>query len=295
MKVISLILTFACCAFGQAKLIMSGSVSKDGVHVAFRTMMEPPSSGEDFSLGGGTASSEHLWHRYLYHSKTRKYFGYDIDIQRKQGDQFVVRLLPLSADPQKLTLPAGAAWTLMQLPRGQEPQTIRTGETVAVDLLVNQSTGHKVVDYLTISGEQREVYTVEGSARTFSAEDAPLNLYQPRISINGELVPSTANMGGGVSGTAVAFYLPGKGRFVLSLAPREALGFRRAGEVRGSTLTFTAGSDTYRVNCNGRIAPGEGVYHLYLYHNPSFRPKNPGPSDAVGMVAGDAAGMVRRY
>jgi hypothetical protein len=182
----------------------------------------------------------------------------------------------------------------MQLPRGPQIQTLRGGETVAVDLLVNPSSGHKVVDYLTISGEQREVVTAEGPAHTFSAEDAPLNLYQLRISINGELVPSTANMGGGISGTAIGFYLPGKGRFVLSLAPRETLGFRRAGEVRGSTLTFTAGSDTYRVNCNGRIAPGEGVYHLYVYHNPSYRPKNPIPADAFGIEAGDATSLVRR-
>jgi hypothetical protein len=185
---------------------------------------------------------------------------------------------------------------LLPLPKTPGTQTVRSGETIAVDLLINPLGGQKVVDYLTVRGPgQREVYTAEGPPREFTVEDVPLSIMGPRLTINGELVEGTSGMTGGVSGVAVRFYLPDKGRFVLTLAPNEALGFRRAGEIRGSTLTFTIGRDTYSFDCNGRIAPGDGPYHLYVHHDPNYRPKNPPPPGAFGMDAGDkAAWMIRR-
>jgi hypothetical protein len=289
------VLILACSAFGQAKWLMSGTVSKDGVEVAYRTRIEPPSDSAAFNMGGGTASFRDIWHRYLYHSKDRKYLGYDISIQR-QGDRYDVTLLPLSATPERLRLSPAGGWTLVPLPATPGTQALRAGETLAVDLLVNPSTGQKMVDYLTIRGpEQREVYTAEGPARDFSVEDVPLSIMAPRLTVNGEPVSGMANMTGGVSGAAIRFYLPDKGRFVLSLAPHESLGFRRAGEIRGSKLTFTAGGDTYTMDCNGKVAPGDGAYHLYVHHDPDYRPKNPAPPGAFGMDAGDkAAWMIRR-
>ena len=96
MKVTSLLLIIACSLHGQAKYLMGGSVSRDGLTVAYRTRIEP-SSGEEFKLAGGAASSRETWHRFLYHLKERKYFGYDIVIQR-QGEQYSLALLPLSAE-----------------------------------------------------------------------------------------------------------------------------------------------------------------------------------------------------
>jgi hypothetical protein len=48
--------------------------------------------------------------------------------------------------------------------------------------------------------------------------------------------------------------------------------FQKAGEIRGSTMTFQLGRDTYEINCEGRIAPGSGAYTLYVSHDPSFQP-----------------------
>lgn len=95
-----------------------------------------------------------------------------------------------------------------------------------------------------------------------------------------------------MSGTAVYFYLPNHGRFVFSLAPNEQLGFRKAGEVRGSTLTITWGSDTFLFDCDGPVAPGGGVFNLYVYHDPSWRPR--GGSDSFQLGASSARSLVRR-
>ncbi|MBK9169016.1 MAG: hypothetical protein IPM24_16310 [Bryobacterales bacterium] len=282
-------LILACPAFGQAGFLMSGSVPGDGFTVEYRTRIEPASDVHDVHLEGGTAG----WRRYLYHPRERKYFGYDVLVQPQDGE-YRLSLLPLSANPEELGLPRGA-WTQVPLPGSAAPQTVRAGETVAVDLLVNPFTSQRVVDYLRIRrSEPREVYSVEGAARDFTVEDAPLRLIEPRLQVNGETLQATANMTGGVSGAAVRFYVPGKGRLVLTLAPNQALGFRRAGEIRGSTLTFTAGPDVYSIECNGRIAPGEAAYHLYVHHDPAYQPKAPAPPGVFAVDAANRAALLVR-
>jgi hypothetical protein len=64
------------------------------------------------------------------------------------------------------------------------------------------------------------------------------------------------------------------------------LGFHKAGEVRGSTLTFTIGEDTYTVVSTGRIAPGSGPFTLYVLYEPAWLPRN-GQTSSVEAGAAD--------
>ena len=66
------------------------------------------------------------------------------------------------------------------------------------------------------------------------------------------------------------------------------LGFRRSGEIRGSSLRFTIGGDTYSVNTTGRIAPGDAAFDLYVLHQPKWRPGYPDADlDAATVGAAD--------
>ena len=67
-------------------------------------------------------------------------------------------------------------------------------------------------------------------------------------------------------------HVPNRGRFLLSLMPHPGLGFRRAGEVRGSSLRFTVGSDTFSIASGRRVAPGRSAFNLYVLHQPTWRP-----------------------
>jgi len=58
---------------------------------------------------------------------------------------------------------------------------------------------------------------------------------------------------------------------VLSLAPRQELGFVKAGELRGGAIIFTIGNDRFRVESPLPIASG-GPFTLYVLHDRGWQP-----------------------
>jgi hypothetical protein len=77
---------------------------------------------------------------------------------------------------------------------------------------------------------------------------------------------------GEITGSAVWIYIPNRGRYILSLAPHPELGFRKAGEVRGTSLSFTLGADTILLNSARTVAPGDSPFNLYVLAESGWRP-----------------------
>jgi hypothetical protein len=130
----------------------------------------------------------------------------------------------------------------------------------------------------------------EGDPRDFTINDVPLTLMSAKISLNGKQLESMGT--GSISGEAVYFYLPGHGRYVMSLAPNLELGFRKLGEVRGSRITFRNGNDTWTIDCPLPVAPGGGVFNLYVYPDPAWRPST--GRDTYHLGASSARSMIRK-
>ena len=181
-------------------------------------------------------------------------------------------------------------WSALPLPAQPVTQVVRPGEVIALDLFVNSSTGQKVVEYLRVAGgnANRQVVNVDGPARDFTPADAEIDLSEPRLSINGQPFKGTRNMAGGVAGPAVWMDIDGHGRFVFSLAPRPDLGMNRAGEIRGTTMTWRSGGTTYSITTDKPIATGSAAYNVYVFHDPTFLPPGSQQMDAgwIGMSAG---------
>jgi hypothetical protein len=117
-----------------------------------------------------------------------------------------------------------------------------------------------------------------------------LTIRAPRLSINGKLDESSTRHFNEVSGSVVWFYTSNRGRYILSLVPRPELGFRRAGEVRGTSLSFVVGKDTFSLSTGARIAPGQAAFNLYVRHDPEWRPTYPNADlTAFSMGATDRA------
>jgi len=287
MRVTSLLILLACACSG-AQVVMSGSGSKTGVYFRYETRIEPELSGQKITGFGGGLFVDGGFHRFLSDTTTRKYFGYDLSIDPQPGEMFRVTFEPLSLSAEKLRLEPAGGWSQISLPLLPAPQMVRSRDTIAVDLFVHPGTGQKIVDYLFIQDDRRAFRLPSGPPRDYTVDDVPIALNKLRLTVNGKQVDES---GGGISGAAVYFYLPNYGRFVFSLAPHEQLGFRKAGEVRGSTLTITWGNDTFVLDCDGPIAPGGGVFHLYVFHEPSWRPRGP---DSFQLGASSARSLVRR-
>jgi hypothetical protein len=114
------------------------------------------------------------------------------------------------------------------------------------------------------------VPTITGPPRDFTASDAELQLLPRSVTLNGTVQqPVPVRL---FQGRLLWLYLPGHGRYVLSLAPRPGLDFKPAGESRGAVITFTAGPDTIVLQSGRPIAPGDAAYHLYVLHDESWQP-----------------------
>jgi len=215
-------------------------------------------------------------------------------------------------------------WKKLALPALPAPQMVHAGDAMPIEVVVDPNTGQKLVDTMRIhqgppflrmqtigsqpnaAGLQQlwtqqlqgimtlrtgapnsgAVPTVSGTARNFSVEDAELRLAQTRVKINGvpQEFPGASRV---ASGTLVWFYLPRRGRFILSLAPRPELGFVKAGEVRGGAVTFTVGKDEFTLESPAAIASGDAPYILYVLQDPQWEPtaQGQGGSLLVGSVS----------
>ena len=240
-------------------------------------------------------------HRYFYNEAGRTYFGYDFVIEPdKQPDTFKVSFYDLSIGPldfQGAEILNPAAWKKLPMPALPAPAVVAAADTIPLVVNVDPGTGQKLIDtfsfstlssamaqlmaqaraqmpatvYRAVPSVPRSTPTVSGAARGFTIEDAELSIDQARVSINGDGVRSNMSQRG-ASGTLVWFYVPGRGRYVLSLAPRAELGFKKIGEVRGGVVTFTDGKDEFRLESYRTIAPGDSPYVLYVLRDPEWAP-----------------------
>jgi hypothetical protein len=290
MRITSILLAlsvFATAKGQTARPLMSGSASTSGGSVAFsyETMLEPATPELSREFGGGVSVGKDRVHRVMTEGGGRKYFGYDLLMEPlPEANIHRVTVRPLSIDATQLHhLKDPAAWSELPLPGYPPSQILHGGDTIALDLFTNPATGQKIVDYIHIPDKKhkRLVCAASGPARDFTVEDIELTLTDPQISVNGRLLAATASASGDPRGV-VWFYLPDHGRYCLSLVRHPPHRFQKAGEVRGSSLSFTINGEHIVVDCDGRIAPGSDAYNLYVLHQAGWRPKDGAALESAG-------------
>jgi hypothetical protein len=286
-------------ALAESRRIMGGSAGGSKYQFFYDTFLDP-SMPELGNMGGGTIGGEGTITRFISDRRQRVYFGYDVTIEElPEPNTYRITFGQLTAERvRQLLSDEGAGWTQLPAPNwgGPAVRTIRSGEVLGLDLLTNSTTGQKIVDYVTVKGSSFNpawdfIYET-GTAADFRAEDASLELLTPHITVNGPQGTSAIATGLVMYGPALWFYLPMHGRFMLSLTPRPDLGFVKAGEVRGTTLTFDIGDDMYSVVSSQRIAPGQRPFNLYVHHDPEWRPPDGDPSIWAGGSAASPEDLI---
>jgi hypothetical protein len=275
---------------------VKNEVGRVGVETSLRA--DPPASplGRMFtasSRGRSITNGPTFYSRILLDKANHAYLGYELLIEQQGQGSYLVTFGKSGVTPLDLaagtfpTTPPGLvdsqssinlAWTMLSLPSIPEPRVVHDGDSMSIVLFVDVATGDKLIEDIRInppspaSAFVAQVPTVPGTARDFLVGDAELQIVQPRITLNRSLQATTGPGFRNVHGTLVWLYLPDHGRFVLSLVPRAALGFKKAGEVRGGVITFILGNESIRLECMSSIATGEAPYNLYILHDEDWEP-----------------------
>jgi hypothetical protein len=262
--------------WGQESRLSVSDPAWNGLEVRFLTKLEPPGENAQARLPGAIITGQGRAHHLIDDAAHKRTFGYDLWVTTEAGGTTVqLRISPMKfANGKPYSVQPG--WTLIELPKYPVIPKVKIGETVALDLLVNPGTGQKIVDYLTVA--RQSVRPEESASHDFTLADVELSLLRPRVLVNGKEVASTTV---GMTGQVVWLYLPGHGRFSLSLFPNEKRGFSKNGTAAADAFTFRQDSTGYRVDCSGPVAPGSARYNLYVRREPAWYP---GPEDTFLII-----------
>ena len=288
-----------------------------------------PPQGLNFDYHGRSIAGKTYFTRTVMDSVNHEYFGYEVLLEEQQHGTYLATFGKPAVSPMEAAATAGASpsqWSVRALSLPQ-PKVVRDGDIISIELMTNAATGDKLIDDITVqpfsqrptigsptppgfqglpglpglTGAQaprgnRVIPSVEGTARDFSAGDGEMRLTQLQVTLNGT-PQSTAARVSSVTGSLVWFYLPERGRYILSLVPRPELDFRKAGEVRGGAVGFTLGGDMIRLESPAEIATGHAPYNLYVLRDPEWEPTAAEQKGhfAVGSVAPEELVILKRH
>lgn len=286
---LAVIIVVAAPAWAQTGRVAGGSVSQATFGFYWETRLDPASPPLSESFWTEATDEPGVVHRFMFDRTQNIFVGYDalVDVL-PDPNTYRVTFRNLTMTPELLNQFSGDRWSRMPTPGWEfpAPEVIHGGDVIALTLLSNPTTQQRVVDYVTVQEPSRgfngfdpvpeRVFSyVPGPSRDFELDDVELSIQSPRLSISGVLDETSAGRFGSVVGGVVWIYTAGYGRFLLSLVPHPDLGFRKAGEVRGTSLSFAIGGDRFDLSTGARIAPGESAFSLYVLHEPDWKPSYP--------------------
>jgi hypothetical protein len=314
---------------GMGAVLGGRQIGTGSLQVNLRTDPQPLNFlGLTTSYHGRSNSGISYFNRTVMDSLKHEYFGYEVLLEEQQQGTYRVTFGPLAATAMEMAAMGAPArqWSL-RTPALPESKIVHDGDVLSVALMADAATGEKLIEDITVKpfSQQlppppmlvgttgawqpgaRRVPTVEGTARDFSVGDAEMRLTQPRLTINGAEESFTRSQAGparlssiplmrNATGSLVWFYVPGKGRYILSLVARPELDFKKAGEPRGGAIKFTLEKDTFILECPMEIAEGHAPYNLYVLSDPLYEPTSQKQKGqfAVGSVGVEELVMLKR-
>lgn len=168
------------------------------------------------------------------------------------------------------------------LPEARKLPVLRSGEQDSVDLFESLQTQDEVLDTVQVRlAVNGEAGTASSARQTGWLQFAGLKIYR-----NGDEVTAPGPRGS-VAGRYVMFYLPGHGGYFFSAdAPPGPPRFVKAGTVDQNRLKFTLDNQNFEVVADGPILVGAASGEVWVYHDPSYRPRG---SWTLGSVEGDTS------
>ena len=259
----------------------------DGGFVAFKS--EAAGTGKTIgvvpALNGGFRSDalvdeDQVIHRVLLDPAGKYIFGYDLVIQALAASKkFNITVKPLDAKIERKLLGNGIDVQPARIPTLREsgkPQVMDDGDSFALDLLVNQNTGVKIIDFVKVSFERSNLWDSNPKTppRDFTLDAIALRLVDFRLMIDGNIV-AAGKRGTDFSGALIWCYVEGHGRFIFSLVPREGYPFVKTGVINDNKIEFAAKGKRYEWFSSSSILPSGGTWNVWVLHDPKYVPFGP--------------------
>lgn len=220
-------------------------------------------------------------HRVLKDTGGRFIFGYDLWVgPNPETKQFKIIVRPLdpefesklrAGNPSEGEQPQSEA--ISTFPEPTEPQTLDDGDAFSLDLLVNQNTGVKIVDVVRVAFDRSNIW--DNNPRTlprdFAVDAVELAVKDYRLLVNGNVV-SVGKSTKSCAGTLLWFYVQNRGRFIVSLVPREGYAFQKVGIVEDNRIEFTVDGNHFEWLSSAPILQPGGTWNLWVLHDPNYTP-----------------------
>jgi hypothetical protein len=224
------------------------------------------------------AGENRIIHRVLLDAQQNVVFGYDLWVSADPiTRKFSLAVLPADEAFRRTFLkdysPLRPNGPFATFPKSTTPQTLDDGDAVSLELLVNNESGVKIVDVVSVTFDRatlREGY-LESAPKDFTLDAVSLGVKNYSLLINGTLVNKSKSTIG-FNGALIWFYVPDRGRFIFSLVPREGYEFAKIAVLDGNKIEFTINNEKYEWLSSESILPNGGTWNLWVLHDTNYTP-----------------------
>jgi hypothetical protein len=261
---------------GQQMMSGEGRFRTSGVLVRFKTMVSStgnvPVKPWRSAAGLLNVEGDRIT-RVMLDPHDEVWFGYDIAVAGDPANGFLLTFGPTSAAAPKGA--GGKTGKVMPLQKYPDPQTIRDGDIVAIDLMVSADGTQKLTDYIQIISPGRDpqppAAKTTAEPRDFTIDDGPVTYNFRRFVVlwQGQNTENPAFTGR--PGATFWIALPNEGRYILSLVPHD--GFTKSGVVRDNVISFEANGQPCEIRFLTPVAGDGKAWNLYVMHDLGYLPK----------------------
>jgi hypothetical protein len=240
------------------------------IHVRSTRLVDPPtavirwwSKGAGNSIGE-TASGGIRGSGYLRDRSAGKFYGYRYIGEPVGSGMYQITFAPF--DPATLRNgPFKMEGEVVQGAPLHAPVMIHDGDTFDVDIYSDGAS--RVFDRIQISTHPFPEEPKRAPSREQQDWEAvKLTLGQPRVFVDALFAGED---GSSARGACVWVYLPGEGRYLITLNAEHNPRFVQAGHVNSNTLEFASNNKHFRIETATPIATGADR-PVYVYHQQSF-------------------------
>ena len=216
-------------------------------------------------------------HRVLTDSDNRVIFGYDLLVSSDPlTKKFNISVMPADEAFRRTFMKESATRSsdlFATFPKSTSPQTLDDGDAISLELLVNPESGLKIMDVVRVTFDRSRLIETspDSPPKDFTLDAVALTVKGYELFIDDNLV-AKGRPTVGCSGSIVWFYVPDRGRFIFSLAPREGYSFEKLGVLDGNRIEFIANGEHYEWISSVPILANGGTWNLWVLRDANYTP-----------------------